>query len=498
MSTPLGSLDFHRLFDAAADAQLLVDEMGNVLLANESACDMFGYTQAEMLTLSVEALMPVRFRDGHCMMRNAFFQHPQKRAMGNGRELFALSRDGHELMVDIGLSPIRTEEHAFVLITMLDATRRRRAQQALEISEERLRLAKRATGLGIFDYRPQEESIELDKLARMLLGLGQDEIVTDEKLLACVHPEDRVRMREAISQAMLAEGSGEYAVELRIADRDAMRNRHLAAVGQVFFEDGKAARLVGTLRDITAQKVVNEKLKQQRAEMEALMKRQVAAQTASAIAHELNQPLAALSAYSEVALHELQQGAASEKAQRALAGCVEQAHRAGSTLHELLEFLHAGHLATAPMDLLDTVQEAIAIARTDVLDGFHASFALDPTLPPVLGNRLQVQKVLSNLVRNSLDAMSTVAMMDPGITIRVQRTATEPCMAMVTVQDSGPGFDAETAQRIFEPFFTTKSHGIGMGLAISRALIQANGGQLWADSSPGHGATFHFTLPFAE
>jgi len=110
---------------------------------------------------------------------------------------------------------------------------------------------------------------------------------------------------------------------------------------------------------------------------------------------------------------------------------------------------------------------------------------------------VQVEKVLTNLVENSIEAMREAGISAGSITVSVC-TSAEEAMAQVTITDSGPGIDRHTAHRIFEPFFSSKPHGLGMGLAISRTIIEWHGGQLWVDSRPGEGASFHFTLPFAE
>ena len=237
-------------------------------------------------------------------------------------------------------------------------------------------------------------------------------------------------------------------------------------------------------------------LQARRADLEFLQQRQIAAQTAAAIAHELNQPLGAISAYSEVALRMLQ-GGDPEKLARALEGSAEQAQRAGRTLHELLDFMQHGEIQVAPTDLNEVVRESIALAQSDGHLGFQPVLKLQTRLPSVLANRTQLQKVIVNLVRNGVEAMHEAGVPDAAITITV-RTLTESRLAQVSVQDTGPGVDADAARRIFDPFFSTKPRGIGLGLAISRALIEAHGGQLWVEPGTSRGATFHFTLPLAE
>lgn len=498
MTDPLKDLSFHALFDAAADAMLLIDDTSHVIEANPVALRLLDYTAEEITGLEVEALMPPQYRSHYHLYRDAFYSKPKKHSMDNARVLIALRRNGKKLPVDISLSPIKTQAHLYILVTFNLADRRRQTEEALIISEERLRLAKQAAGLGVFDFDPKLNFIHWDERMRELWGGESEKSVAYNKFVAAIHPDDRKSRQAAVDHAIDPAGNGEYHSEYRIINPIDGIERWIVSVGQTHFEDGRAIRLVGVVRDVTEHKVFEKKLQEQRAETETLFKQQVAAQTVSAIAHELNQPLAAVSAYSEVALHALQTDTVdSVNLKKALEGCVKQAHRAGQSLHELLAFLQKGELITERFNLNDIVKEALDIARNDGYGGFHLRLHLEQNMHAVLGNRIQVQKVLVNLLRNAVEAMRGAGTPTSAITITV-RTNTRLVMAHVTVRDSGPGLNPETAKRVFEPFFTTKASGIGMGLAISRALIEANGGQLWLEPSTKPRATFHFTLPFAS
>lgn len=252
------------------------------------------------------------------------------------------------------------------------------------------------------------------------------------------------------------------------------------------------------MTDISRRKALERTLQQQRSNMEHLLQQQVAAQTASAIAHDLNQPLNAISVYSEVAVRYLNSGFEStDQLKRALMGCIDQAHRAGQSLHELLDFLHKGELIFEPVDLNLLVEEAVLVESNDGFSGFQPELELDDSLPLVLCSQIQVKKVLVNLLRNSVEAVRESGQSNASIIIKV-RTWADSNRAQVTIQDNGTGMDAETIKHIFDPFFTTKPTGIGLGLVISRSLIEANGGQLWVESCAGSGAIFLFSLPFAD
>jgi two-component system sensor kinase FixL len=249
--------------------------------------------------------------------------------------------------------------------------------------------------------------------------------------------------------------------------------------------------------DISERNRLEAEMHERRSAMERLVRQQVAAQTAAAIAHELNQPLVSVSAYSEAALAMLRAGKQQpEKLERAITGAAEQAQRAGRTLHELLGFLYKGEVPSIPVDFNEVVQEAISITREENLVSFRSFVDLEPGLPLVMANRIQLEKVILNLLRNSLEAMGNAGVPTPAITITLGSSTTGQ-MAQVSVQDNGPGLDSETARRIFDPFFTTKADGIGLGLAICRTLIEGHGGELWVETGSAPGATFRFTLPFA-
>jgi two-component system, LuxR family, sensor kinase FixL len=497
-SNLLEGLKAQALFNAMADAMLLVDDAGCVTQANTSALEVLGYSKNEIIGLKVEALMPSSYRKRHQQYRENFIDKPQKRSMGNGKNLSVLARDGSELLFDIGLSPIVLDDRNFVLVTFHANEKQIEAESSLKASEERLRLAKLAAGLGVFDIDLIQNKVTCDEQVRKLWGFSSSEIITYELFIGAIHELDRASRQTAIDKALCFSLDGEYRTEFRVINILDKSQHWLFTAGKVFSENGKARRLLGVAQDITERKLLEQNLNTQRIDLEGLAKQQVAIQTASAIAHEINQPLAAISAYSEVALFALGSSKLDmDRLKRSLEGCVEQSQRAGKSLHELLEFLQKGEIEVTPVDINKAVQEAIHIVQNNGYGGFHTTLDLEPDLPKALANYTQLQKVLVNIVRNGVEAVHNAGLPIAAIKVTVKTLASSG-MAQVTIQDNGPGLGDENMKRIFEPFFTTKPKGIGMGLAVSRALVEANGGQLWFDPDSSTGATFHFTLPLEK
>ncbi|MCK9607087.1 MAG: ATP-binding protein [Methylomonas sp.] len=334
--------------------------------------------------------------------------------------------------------------------------------------------------------------VEINLAGAALLGANRGDII-DRSIVSYLT--DRLAFKKYLQQAFLSKDN--VIAELGVKRTNGgIIDIHLESRISLD-EEGLPAVIHTIMTDISRRKSLERQLQQQRSEMDELIKQQVAIQTAAAIAHDLNQPLAAISAFGEVALRSLNKDDVSAQAlERALVGLVEQAQRAGLCLHELLRFLQRGELVIEPINLNGLIEDVITIVRHDKFSCFQPELILQPNLPPVLANSLQVKKVLLNLLYNSLDAIREAGLETTKISIKVY-THAELNMAQVTIQDRGAGLDDEAIKRVFEPFFTTKRNGSGLGLAISRSLIEANGGQLWMDENVETGAIFHFTLPFA-
>jgi len=218
---------------------------------------------------------------------------------------------------------------------------------------------------------------------------------------------------------------------------------------------------------------------------------------AASIAHEINQPLAAVVANGSASLRWLAMKPPDlEEARGALTRAVREANRAGEVITRIRALLTRASPEMRSVNANEIVQEVLSLINNELLkNGVTVKAELAADAPPVLGDRIQLQQVILNLVRNAIDAMSTIRERPRELRLR---SVKDTDSVLIQIEDSGSGLDPAQAERIFEPFFTTKPQGLGMGLSISRSIIEAHGGRLWAGPGRSHGAIFQFTLPKAD
>lgn len=221
-----------------------------------------------------------------------------------------------------------------------------------------------------------------------------------------------------------------------------------------------------------------------------------AGELAATLAHELNQPLAAIATFSEACVQLLERGAPDmQKLRNNIEQIATQAQRAGHVIRELRAFLAKGDSDKKPVDVNALVRTAVRLLAAEA-QTCHVRLVLDvaDVLRPVLAAPVHIEHVLVNLLQNAIEAMRMAGMPSGTITLATRDAGDQ---AHISVADTGPGLNPEIERRIFEPLYTTKAEGLGMGLAISRSVVEAHGGKLWVDSDGRSGATFQFTLPFA-
>ena len=391
------------------------------------------------------------------------------------------------------VTPLGETTNNGVVIAHSDITERRLAEDAIRQSRDRLKtfIEQAPISIAMFDRDMNylavsgQWSKEFSKDYANLVGLNHYE----------VHPEMPDKWKHIHQQAMAG---------ATLDDKDDLwirsdgRKQWLSWTVQPWLnENNKIGGIIISTENITDTKRLETEIAERRKEMEQLQRHHVAAQTASAIAHEINQPLHAITSFCEAALLMLEAKEPDfEEIHEAIKESETQALRAGKSIRDLINFLNRKEFPREPLDFNKEIMSAIEAAKTEHNLVFHPILHLAEDLPPVRANRTHLQKVLLNLIQNGIDATTADGVPQFCITVTVS-TVKDQNFAHMTIRDNGPGIRQEDINHLFEPFFTTKAKGIGMGLAISRSLIEENGGQLWVDPEEGPGATFHLTLPIA-
>src|SRR5438874_8129579 len=362
----VGEERFRRVVEAAPNAMIMVNHEGQITLANQQAEKTFGYPREELLGRPIEMLVPERVRSGHQGFRHDYLCDPQARPMGAGRELFARRKDGSEVPVEIGLSPIHTSNGPLVLASIVDITQR------------------------------------------------------------------------------------------KLAELGAARQRHdLAHLARVT-----------TLGELS-----------------------------SSLAHELTHPITAILINAQAAQRFLDSDDVDLKEVREILNDIAtEDQRAGEVIHRLRSLLKKGepqkHCDVNPNEV---VQDVLKLVRNDLINqNVTADTDLAQNLPSIIGDRVQLQQVLLNLVLNACEAMADCASSERQLLIvsKLEKNAVQ-----VSVTDRGVGIPEKKLEQVFERFFTTKKEGMGLGLSICRSIIDAHEGKIWATNNADCGATFYFSLP---
>ena len=258
--------------------------------------------------------------------------------------------------------------------------------------------------------------------------------------------------------------------------------------------DGKAIGYYIIFRDISEGKQAIEKLQKAQAELAHLSRITTMGELAASIAHEINQPIGAIVTNGNAAVRWLsQQPPVVKGAEEALDCIVRDANRAAQVIGRIRSLLTKDSTPMVHLDINDVIREVLLLTSHETnRRQMTVSAELAGDVPSILGDRIQLQQVLLNLIMNSLDAMNGSSGRVGHLSIRSSANADG---VLVQVEDTGQGWDPKHSSSIFDPFFTTKKDGIGMGLTISRSIVEAHGGRLWAERRAPHGATMNFTLP---
>jgi signal transduction histidine kinase len=386
---------------------------------------------------------------------------------------------------------------AWIPVMSLAAVIRERAQADANArrSEAELAIAIDAAQLGRWEWDVKAGRLYWSDITRRMYEVPLDGPVSPATFDALIHPDDRPLIAAATAKGV---GGGDFDVEFRVVFPDG-RIKWILSKGRTILDDeGQPARMIGVKVDVTERKFAEFQMHRQQRELAHLSRVAVAGELSSALAHEVNQPLAAILANASAARRFLLRDPPDLRELREIVEAIAHDNRrAAAVITRFGSLLKKSDRRWTLVEINDVVASVIDVARTDVISrGVSLTKELAEDLPRFAGDPVQIQQVLLNLIINACDAMESIPAAERRL--HVATAAETDGGVRVTVTDNGVGITADHVEDIFEPFVTSKTQRLGLGLAICRSIVADHDGRLWVENQPGCGAVFSFTLPAAS
>jgi PAS domain S-box-containing protein len=481
------------VFENSAIGVALTDLNGRFIATNPVYQKMLGYTGEE--------LQQIRFLDVTVEKdRNHNWTLIEKLLAGKRRQ-FQIEKqyrcsNGSLVWVRNNVSLVAGTERVpkFIMALSEDITERKRAEEELRRSETFLVEAQRLSLTGSFSWKVATDEItwseQLYRIYEFEIGVP----VTLGMIRARVHPEDvsLIEKMRMVDQEGVAANDFEWHWRLMMPDHSI---KYLHAVAHATRDRDGQLEYIAAVQDVTARRMSEEALAKARSELANVARVTSLGVLTASIAHEVNQPLSGIITNAGTCLRMLSADppnvdGARETARRT----IRDGNRASEVITRLRTLYSKKDLSPELMDLNEAVREVTSLSLSELQRNrviLYQDLAHD--LPSVMADRVQLQQVVLNLMRNASDAMSTVDDRPRELLIKTERE--DENRVRLSVKDSGVGFTPQSADRLFEAFYTTKNNGMGIGLSISRSIIEAHHGSLWATANDGPGATFSFAIP---
>ncbi|HTJ90838.1 MAG TPA: AAA family ATPase [Acidocella sp.] len=482
---------WRNLFESVPVGVTLTGPNGRYLAANPAFQKMTGYSEAELRDLSP---LDISHEDD----RAATAARIAARAAGTDYPQHVEKRirrkDGSVIWVDASafVAPVMAGPPHFAGAA-IEITDRKRVEEELRRSEALLAQAQQISRTGSWRWHVATGAVSWSTEHFHIFDFDPAAMQpTYDIFMSRVQPEDRAALEHALDHAVRTKSRFDHEYRIVLPDGTV---KYLQSVGEPDSAEGRDLEFVGTVMDITERKRAEEALQNAQADLIRAARLTTMGELLASIAHEINQPLAAVATSGGACLRWLNRDQPDLAAARnAVARVVRDAHRAGEVIRSLRTLAQKAGPQLTTLDIRNAIEDVLVLTRGELQQhGIVLHTSLAAGAQPVCGDKVQLQQVLLNLVMNGIQAMATVPERKRELTISIAQAG--PDCSQVTVEDTGPGLDPAIARRVFDPFFSTKPDGLGMGLSISRSIIDAHGGQLWASPRAPHGTAFHFTIP---
>lgn len=478
----------------AAEGIITLDARGRIQSFNRAAERMFGYKADEVIGKDVHMLMPEPFRERHDEFVDNYIRTGESHIIGTGREVLAQRQDGSTFPIHLAASEIEVDGKRCFTGMIRDISDQRAAEESIKLVERRFR--------AVFDQRlqlvqilsPAGVVLEANERSLAFAGLSRKAVVGSpfwETRWWRHSAELQQRIRESIAAAAQGETARFEASSPRIDGEMAILDYSIRPITD---KAGNIVSLVTESHDITEHKQAEEEAKQHRARIAHVTRLSTLGEMAAGIAHEINQPLTAISLFAQAGRRLIEAGDF-DRIDEVCHKLTEHSLRAADVVERMQSLARHSESAKETIGCNELIVSAVKLAESEArIHDIEIIFDRGKNLPSVAADVVQIQQVALNLLRNGMEAMLPA---QPGRDriVKISTRLTADGQILVTVKDNGRGVRDDCIDKLFTPFSTTKKSGMGMGLSISQAIVRAHGGRIDFRNNDGNGATFWFTLP---
>ena len=479
------------ILDSALDCIVTIDHEARITEFNPAAERTFGHRREDVVGRQLaDVIIPEPLRERHRQGFSRYLSTGEAHVLGKRLELTARRADGSEFPVELAITRIPIGGPPSFTGYLRDITERKQSEEKLRSSEAYLAEAQRLSHTGSFGWKLSSGEITWSEETFRIFECDPTAKPNIELVLKRVHPEDIALVSRSIEHA--SQHRKDWELEHRLLMPDGVV-KHVHVVAHAVGGPSEKFEFVGAVMDVSERRQSEEALRKARTNLAHVARLTTVGELTASIAHEVNQPLAAVVTNANASLRWLDHEPPNfEEVRIAVQRIIRDGNRGSDVIKRIRGLVKKEHSSRARLDVNQVIRETIALAGLD-LQGTVVRTELAGELPQVQADRVQLQQVLLNLAINAMDAMKPVT--DRPHLLRIQTKCNEGRTVQVVVEDSGVGLSSEGMERLFETFYTTKPEGLGMGLSICRSIIEGHGGRLWAESTEGAGTRFQFTLP---